>query len=153
MDDPVAQIFKVSSSCQCLAFSRSVHAHALVTLPFSSGANGLKRTPISFQLPNSLSHLIMDNSKLALLFPADGRIPHLVDLTTSTVTTTDARTGRPVTYRMPHPQVHMNYIATNTTNRVWDSRVRERSNPCVIGTKCHSRLSRIFLMPSTLPRN
>lgn len=57
----------------------------------------------------------------ALLFPADGRIPHLVQLTSSTMMS--AIDGRTIVYRMPQPQVHMNYIATNTLDRVWDSRV------------------------------
>ncbi|KAF8529279.1 hypothetical protein BU17DRAFT_37213 [Hysterangium stoloniferum] len=58
----------------------------------------------------------------AILFPADGRTPHLVQLMSSTVTSTDPMTGRMVAHRIPHPQVHMNYIATNTSHRVWDSR-------------------------------
>jgi hypothetical protein len=58
----------------------------------------------------------------AILFPADGRTPHLVPLMSSTVTSVDA-TGHTVARRVPHPQVHMNYIATNTPHQVWDSRV------------------------------
>jgi len=59
----------------------------------------------------------------ALLFPADGRIPHLVQLTSSTMMSTNPTNGHTIVYRMPQPQVHMNYIATNTLDRVWDSRV------------------------------
>ncbi|KAF8583982.1 hypothetical protein K439DRAFT_1184725 [Ramaria rubella] len=59
----------------------------------------------------------------AILFPADGRTPHLVQLMSSSVATPDPVTGRMVTRRIPHPQVHMNYIATNTPHRVWDHRV------------------------------
>ncbi|GJJ07715.1 hypothetical protein Clacol_001920 [Clathrus columnatus] len=59
----------------------------------------------------------------AILFPADGRTPHLVELMSSIVTATDQLTGQMVQHRIPYPQVHMNYIATNTTHRVWDSRV------------------------------
>lgn len=60
----------------------------------------------------------------AILFPADGRTPHLVPLMSSTVTSTNPTTGRATSRRVPHPQVHMNYIATNTPYQVWDSRVR-----------------------------
>jgi len=59
----------------------------------------------------------------AILFPADGRTPHLVQLMSSTATYTDPMTNRMVAHRIPHPEVHMNYIATNTPHRVWDSRV------------------------------
>lgn len=58
----------------------------------------------------------------AILFPADGRHPHLVALMSSTVTSADPITGRMISRRVPHPQVHMNYIATNTPHQVWDSR-------------------------------
>lgn len=59
----------------------------------------------------------------AILFPADGRTPHLVDLMSSILTTPDPMTGQLYQQRIPYPQVHMNYIATNTTHRVWESRV------------------------------
>jgi len=45
-----------------------------------------------------------------------------VDLMTSTVPTPD-QSGRMINTRMPHPQVHMNYIASGTQQRVWGFKV------------------------------
>lgn len=59
----------------------------------------------------------------ALLFPADGRTPHLVELMSSIITNVDPMTGQVFQQRIAHPQVHMNYIASNTTHCVWESRI------------------------------
>lgn len=45
----------------------------------------------------------------AMLFPADGRQPYLVDLITTPVTQVDPRTGQAVVVNiLPHPELHMN---------------------------------------------
>ena len=45
----------------------------------------------------------------AMQFPVDGRQPHLVDLTTSSVTQLDPRTGQAIIVSsLPHPEVYMN---------------------------------------------
>lgn len=46
----------------------------------------------------------------AMHFPADGRQPHLVELTTSPMTQIDPRTGQSVVVSiLPHPEVHMDF--------------------------------------------
>ncbi|TDL29799.1 hypothetical protein BD410DRAFT_834050 [Rickenella mellea] len=63
---------------------------------------------------SSISDSIMDDLVTydALLFPADGRQPHLVELMTSPVTQTNPQTGQLVLVSvMPHPEVHMDGIA------------------------------------------
>lgn len=47
----------------------------------------------------------------AMLFPVDGRQPHLVELMTSPVTQTDPQTGQLVLVSvLPHPEVHMEVV-------------------------------------------
>ncbi|KIK65724.1 hypothetical protein GYMLUDRAFT_194540 [Collybiopsis luxurians FD-317 M1] len=56
----------------------------------------------------------------AILFPADGRSPSLVQLMTSPITIPahhGVQTQNPS--RMPHPEVHMDYIAENLGSRAW----------------------------------
>ncbi|EIN10815.1 hypothetical protein PUNSTDRAFT_65493 [Punctularia strigosozonata HHB-11173 SS5] len=56
----------------------------------------------------------------ALLFPADGRPPHLVGLTTSldAISTSEYYSGRVQATRIPHPEVYMDYIA-EIGSRAW----------------------------------
>ncbi|KAG6332121.1 hypothetical protein ID866_6966 [Astraeus odoratus] len=56
----------------------------------------------------------------ALLFPSDGRNPHMVALMTSPSTMQDPHapySGVPV--RVPHPEVYMDYIAEGLGHRAW----------------------------------
>ncbi|KAF9076622.1 hypothetical protein BDP27DRAFT_1284522 [Rhodocollybia butyracea] len=56
----------------------------------------------------------------AILFPADGRSPSLVQLMTSPMTTPThhaSYTQNPS--RMPHPEIHMDYVAENLGPRSW----------------------------------
>lgn len=69
-----------------------------------------------------MSFLLMDQlvSFEALLFPSDGRNPHMVPLMTSPATVQDPLapySGLPV--RMPHPEVYMDYIAEGLGPRAW----------------------------------
>ena len=64
----------------------------------------------------------MDNllSYDAILFPADGRPPHVVELPTSPVTQTDPQTGQLMLVSvMPHPEVHMDMIGDDPDQRPW----------------------------------
>jgi hypothetical protein len=60
----------------------------------------------------------------AILFPADGRPPHLVSLATSldAVSTSDYYSGRVQPTRIPHPEVFMDYIA-EIGSRAWQYHV------------------------------
>ncbi|KAJ3802656.1 hypothetical protein GGU11DRAFT_521654 [Lentinula aff. detonsa] len=55
----------------------------------------------------------------AILFPADGRSPSLVSLMTSPMTTTHHSSYTQNPTRMPHPEVHMDYIDENLGSRAW----------------------------------
>lgn len=56
----------------------------------------------------------------AILFPADGRPPHVVSLPTSPVTQTDHHSNQVVIITvMPHPEVHMDGVSDDTGQRVW----------------------------------
>ncbi|KAJ4000528.1 hypothetical protein F5050DRAFT_1562731 [Lentinula boryana] len=55
----------------------------------------------------------------AILFPADGRSPSLVLLMTSPMTTTHHSSYTQNPTRMPHPEVHMDYIDENLGSRAW----------------------------------
>ncbi|KAI5982290.1 hypothetical protein EDC04DRAFT_2844437 [Pisolithus marmoratus] len=60
----------------------------------------------------------------AILFPSDGRNPHMVPLTTSPTAVQDPLapySGLPV--RMPHPEVYMDYIAEGLGSRAWSYHV------------------------------
>jgi len=77
----------------------------------------------------------------AILFPSDGRPPTIVQLMTSPMTLP----GHHASYinnpsRMPHPEVHMDYIAENLGSRAWkyqlvealDCMNRKFANPYII---------------------
>lgn len=60
----------------------------------------------------------------AILFPSDGRPPHIVSLMTSPMT----MPGHHASYttppsRMPHPEVYMDYIAEGLGPRSWKYQV------------------------------
>ncbi|KAL4075673.1 hypothetical protein J3A83DRAFT_2013445 [Scleroderma citrinum] len=62
----------------------------------------------------------------ALLFPSDGRHPHMVALMTSPASEQDPfapYSGLPV--RLPHPEVYMDYIAEGLGARAWNYQVVE----------------------------
>lgn len=61
----------------------------------------------------------------SLLFPSDGRHPHMVGLTTSPTSMPDPLapySGLPM--RLPHPEVFMDYIAEGLGSRAWSYLVR-----------------------------
>lgn len=60
----------------------------------------------------------------AILFPADGRPPHLVALATSPVSGLDPHCVSSRQTRMPHPEIHMDYIAEGLGSRAWKYHVR-----------------------------
>lgn len=56
----------------------------------------------------------------ALLFPSDGRYPHMIALMTSPMSVPDPHAphcNQPP--RMPHPEVYMDYIAEGLGARAW----------------------------------
>ncbi|KAH8118491.1 hypothetical protein DFH11DRAFT_676999 [Phellopilus nigrolimitatus] len=56
----------------------------------------------------------------AILFPADGRPPQVVELPTSPLTRTNPQTGQLILVSvMPHPEVHMDTIADVPSQRAW----------------------------------
>jgi hypothetical protein len=57
----------------------------------------------------------------AILFPADGRPPHVVSLMTSPASFNPNAPAQTGTARVPHPEVHMEYIADdpNINIRAW----------------------------------
>lgn len=65
----------------------------------------------------------------AILFPADGRPPHVVSLMTSPASFSNPHPHVPAqtsTARVPHPEVHMEYIAEDPNNpnlRAWHYQV------------------------------
>ena len=63
----------------------------------------------------------------AILFPADGRPPHVVSLPVSPVTQMDHHTNQIVMSAMPHPEVHMDGVADESGQRVWRIQVYLRS--------------------------
>ena len=60
----------------------------------------------------------------AILFPSDGRPPHLVALMTSPVSGIDPHCVSSRQTRMPHPEVHIDYIAEGLGSRAWQYHVR-----------------------------
>jgi len=67
----------------------------------------------------------------AILIPSDGRYPHVVALTTSPVSVPDPHapySTQPT--RMPHPEVHMDYIAEGLGPRAWHYHVSTHS--CIL---------------------
>jgi len=75
----------------------------------------------------------------AILFPSDGRAPHLVKLMTSPMPGPDPHALDCQQARMPHPEVHMDYIA-EVGSRAWqyhlvealDGMNRNFTNPYII---------------------
>jgi hypothetical protein len=59
----------------------------------------------------------------AILFPSDGRAPHLVNLMTSPMPGLVSNTLDSQRTRMPHPEVHMDYVA-EIGSRAWQYHVR-----------------------------
>lgn len=59
----------------------------------------------------------------AILFPADGRPPHVVSLMTSPASFNPHAPAQTVTARVPHPEVHMEYIADDPNIRAWHYQV------------------------------
>ncbi|KAH9987905.1 hypothetical protein BJV74DRAFT_796376 [Russula compacta] len=56
----------------------------------------------------------------AILFPADGRPPHVVSLMTSPASFSNPHVpAQTSTARIPHPEVHMEYIAEDPNIRAW----------------------------------
>src|SRR4051812_15908283 len=58
----------------------------------------------------------------AIMFPSDDRSPHMVKLMTSPVPGPPSQGGLPS--RMPHPEVHMDYIPEGAGHRAWRYHVR-----------------------------
>jgi hypothetical protein len=60
----------------------------------------------------------------AILFPADGRPPHVVSLMTSPASFSNPHApAQTSTARIPHPEVHMEYIAEDPNIRAWHYQV------------------------------
>lgn len=61
----------------------------------------------------------------AILFPSDGRPPHVVPLMTSPASFADPRSPHvgSSTARVPHPEVYMDYIAEGMGQRAWGYQV------------------------------
>lgn len=60
----------------------------------------------------------------ALIFPADGRKPHLVKLMASPDTSTDPCTGEATTVSVtPHPEIHMEKFSASSGQNSWGSQV------------------------------
>jgi hypothetical protein len=56
----------------------------------------------------------------AILFPADGRPPHVVSLMTSPASFSNPHApAQTSAARIPHPEVHMEYIAEDPNLRAW----------------------------------
>jgi len=77
----------------------------------------------------------------AILFPSDGRPPSIVQLMTSPMTMPHHHSSYTQTpSRMPHPEVHMDYIAVGLGPRSWkyqlvealDGMNRKFANPYII---------------------
>ncbi|KAF7436280.1 hypothetical protein PC9H_003109 [Pleurotus ostreatus] len=75
----------------------------------------------------------------AILFPSDGRLPHMVSLTTSPVSDRHSYNTLHLP-RMPHPEEFMDYIAKDLGLRAWkyqlvealDGMNRKFTNPYII---------------------
>ena len=60
----------------------------------------------------------------AILFPADGRPPHVVSLMTSPASFSNPHApAQTSAARIPHPEVHMEYIAEDPNLRAWHFQV------------------------------
>jgi hypothetical protein len=66
----------------------------------------------------------------AILFPADGRPPHVVSLMTSPTSFSNLHTPAQTNAAcVPHPEVHMEYIAEDPNMRAWYYQVRAAAAP------------------------
>jgi hypothetical protein len=64
----------------------------------------------------------------AILFPADGRPPHVVSLMTSPASFSNPHApAQTSAARIPHPEVHMEYIAEDPNLRAWHYQVWPRT--------------------------
>lgn len=62
----------------------------------------------------------------AILFPSDGRAPHVVALMTSPASFTDPHALQMTpNSRVPHPEVYMDYIAEGLGTRAWSCQLVE----------------------------
>jgi hypothetical protein len=76
----------------------------------------------------------------AILFPSDGRPPHLVSLMTSPVAGSPHHLPQGGPTRLPHPEVFMDYIAEGLGPRAWkyhlvealDGMNRKFTNPYIV---------------------
>ncbi|KAF9268556.1 hypothetical protein L218DRAFT_954008 [Marasmius fiardii PR-910] len=76
----------------------------------------------------------------AILFPSDGRSPTMVQLMTSPMAMGQQPWGSITPTRMPHPEVHMDYIAEDQGHRAWkyqlvealDGMSRKFANPYIL---------------------
>jgi hypothetical protein len=60
----------------------------------------------------------------AILFPADGRLPHVVSLVTSLASFSNPHApAQTSAVRVPHPEVHMEYITEELNIRAWHYQV------------------------------
>jgi len=93
----------------------------------------------------------------AILFPSDGRAPHIVKLMTSPMSALDPHCPGNHQTRMPHPEVHMDYVA-EIGSRAWqyhlvealDGMTRNFSNPYVIFYPTVSRDGMAFPVNSAI---
>ncbi|KAF8803743.1 hypothetical protein BYT27DRAFT_7195082 [Phlegmacium glaucopus] len=93
----------------------------------------------------------------AILFPSDGRPPSLVNLMTSPMPNSHVSYGTSPS-RMPHPEVHMDYIADGLGSRAWkyqlvealDGMNRKFANPYIIFYPTVSRDGMPFPVNKTL---
>jgi len=86
----------------------------------------------------------------AILFPADGRPPHVVSLMTSPASFSNPHTpAQTNAARVPHPEVHMEYIAEDPNMRAWHYQVRAAAAPpLAILTHTPRLCKKKFLRPS-----
>lgn len=71
--------------------------------------------------PSCIFRSLMDQlyTTEAILFPADGRIPHLVSLMSSPINEPYNIPGVGQVTRMPHPEIHMDRIADSLGYQAW----------------------------------
>ena len=83
----------------------------------------------------------------AILFPADGRPPHVVSLMTSPASFSNPHTPAQMNpARIPHPEVHMEYIAEDANMRAWHYLVRGCVRPLhALQTLSHRHTRHFFL--------
>jgi hypothetical protein len=76
----------------------------------------------------------------AILFPADGRPPHVVSLMTSLASFSNPHTPAQMNAgRVRHPEVHMEYIVEDPNTRAWHYLVRAAAAPRPATLSHHTR--------------